>query len=154
MKVVEGLTFDDVLLIPRKSSIKSRKDVDTSSYITKNVKLNIPMVSMNMATVTESEMAIAMAREGGIGIIHRFMPIEEQALEVRKVKRSIGKIIEDPFTVYEDTTLEDAIEIIESNNITALLVIDKENKLSGILTKRDFIFENNLNKKISELMTK
>ena len=154
MKIKEGLTFDDVLLVPKKSDIKSRKDVDTSSYITKNVKLNIPMISLNMATVTESEMAIAMAREGGIGIIHRFMPIKEQALEVKKVKRSIGKKIEDPITVYEDLTLRDAIEIIESNKITALLVINKENKLIGILTQRDFVFEKNLDKKINELMTK
>jgi IMP dehydrogenase len=150
-----GLSFDDVLLVPQKSSVESRRDVNTSSLITKNVRINIPMISLNMATVTESKMAIAMAREGGIGIIHRFMPISEQAVEVRKVKRSTGRIIEDPVTLYEDTTLGDAIKIIESNNeITGLLVVDKENKLGGILTQRDLIFEKDINKPIKELMTK
>jgi IMP dehydrogenase len=150
-----GLSFDDVLLVPKRSSIESRRNVNTSTLITKNVRINLPMISLNMASVTESKMAIAMAREGGIGIIHRFMPIEEQAAEVRKVKRSTGRIIEDPVTLYEDTTLGDAIKIIESNNeITGLLVVDKESKLVGILTQRDIIFEKNTNKLISELMTK
>jgi len=150
-----GLSFDDVLLIPRRSRISSRKYVDTSTYITKNVKLNIPMISLNMATVTESEMAISMAREGGIGIIHRFMPIEEQAKEVRKVKRSTGKIIEDPVTLHEGANLGDAIDLIESNNeITGLLIIDERNKLVGILTQRDIIFEKDRNKPIKELMTR
>ena len=150
-----GLSFDDVLLVPKKSSIESRRNVDTGAFITKNVKINIPMISLNMATVTESKMAIAMAREGGIGIVHRFMPIAEQAAEVRNVKRSTGRIIEDPVTLYEDTTLGDAIKVIESNNeITGLLVVNRENKLVGILTQRDIIFEKDENKPIRDLMTK
>ena len=155
MKVIKtALSFDDVLLIPQKGTISSRSKVNLQTNITKNVKLNIPMISLNMSTVTESEMAIAMAREGGIGIIHRFLPIEEQALEVKRVKRSTGRRIEDPITIKDDKTLKDAIETIESNNeVTGLLIINKEERLTGILTQRDIIFEEDLNKPIRDLMT-
>jgi IMP dehydrogenase len=101
----EGLTFDDVLLIPRLSSINSRKEVDTSSFLTKKIKINIPIVSSPMDTVTEARLAIAIAREGGVGVIHRFMSIEEQVREVMKVKRSEGIIIEKPYTISPNATI-------------------------------------------------
>ena len=153
MKIEEGLTYDDVLMIPQKNPVESRSEVDTSTYITKNVKLNIPMVSMNMATVTESEMAIAMASAGGMGFIHRFLPIEEQAYEVRKVKRTVGMIIEEPLTCYSELVLGAAIELMEANNISSLFVVDKETKLIGIFTSRDYNFETNMDKSVGELMT-
>lgn len=150
----EALTFDDVLLVPKKSDIVSRSLVNTSTYFTKNVKINIPIGSLQMATVTESDMAIAMAREGGIGIIHRFMPIEEQAAEVKRVKKSIGRVIENPLTAFPELRLGDALELMESNDVTSLLITNKENKLSGILTKRDYVFEKNMDVEVKELMTK
>lgn len=153
MKIDEGFTYDDVLLVPRKNSVASRSFVNTSSYITKHIKLNIPMVSQNMATVTESEMAIAMASNGGMGFIHRFMPIEEQAAEVRRVKRSVGMIIEEPVTCSEDMLLGEAIENMQLNNITSLLVVDKQNRLIGIFTTRDYVFETDMAKSVKELMT-
>ncbi len=153
--VGKGVSFDDVLLVPQRTSIRSRKDTDTSTFITKNIKLNIPMISLCMSTVTESKMAIAMALEGGMGIIHRFMTIGEQAVEVRKVKKSMNRIIEDPVTISEEATLEEAIRNMEENNdVTGLLVVDHERKLVGILTKRDFAFERDMKKGVRELMTK
>jgi IMP dehydrogenase len=103
----EGLTFDDVLLLPRPSSINSRKEVDTSTFLTKKIKINIPIVSSPMDTVTEARLAIAIAREGGVGVIHRFMSIEEQVREVIEVKRSEGIIIEKPYTIYPNATIDD-----------------------------------------------
>ncbi len=153
MEIKEGLTYDDVLMIPQRNNVASRSLVDTSTYITRNIKLKIPMVSMHMATVTESDMAIAMASEGGMGFIHRFMPIEEQAAEVRKVKRTVGMIIEDPLTCSDDISLGEAVKKMESENITSLLVVDNENKLIGIFTTRDYVFETDMSKSVKELMT-
>ncbi|MCD4759693.1 IMP dehydrogenase, partial [archaeon] len=153
MKIEEGLTYDDVLMIPQKNAVESRSLVNTSTYITKNVKLNIPMVSIHMATVTESDMAIAMASEGGIGFIHRFMPIPEQVAEVRKVKRTVGMIVEDPLTCYKDLCLGDAIDLMESNHVTSLFVVDSDSRLIGIFTKRDYSFETDMSKSVDELMT-
>src|SRR3989344_2247734 len=150
----EALTFDDVLLLPQKSNIQSRKDVDTSTLLSKNINIKIPIVSSNMDTVTESKMAIAIAREGGIGFIHRFMSIEEQVNEVKIVKRSEGVLIEQPYTLRPDQILEDALEMMQTLKVTGLLVTDINKKLLGILTSRDILFETNLYKKISDLMTK
>ena len=151
----KGFSFDDVLLVPQRTSVRSRKDTDTSTLITKNIKLNIPMISLCMSTVTESRMAISMALEGGMGIIHRFMSIEEQALEVRKVKKSMNRIIEDPLCISENSVLEEAVKVVEENNdVRSLLVVDREKKLAGILTRRDFAFEENMAKPVKELMTK
>ena len=144
-----GLSYDDVLIIPKYSTVKSRKLVSTKTKFSKHITLNTPLVSANMATVTESEMAIAMARHGGIGVIHQFCSIEEQATEVRKVKRSTSHRVESPIQILENSTLSTAKEIMEKNQVTSLLVISEEGKLKGILTRRDYIFEEDLNKKVN-----
>jgi IMP dehydrogenase len=148
----EGLTFDDVLLIPSASSILP-KDVDISSFLTPNIKLNIPIVSAGMDTVTESRLAIAMAREGGIGVIHKNMSIERQALEVDRVKRSEHGIITDPFYLSPSHLITDALAIMERYRISGV-PITVEGKLVGILTNRDLRFETDYNRPIEEVMTK
>ena len=135
----EGLTFDDVLLVPQKSEVLP-KDVDTTTYLTKTIKLNIPLMSAGMDTVTESKMAISMARQGGIGIIHKNMSIEEQALEVDKVKRSESGVIVDPFYLSKDNTLQDADDIMARYKISGVPIVDESHKLIGIITNRDIKF--------------
>lgn len=147
-----GLSYDDVLLVPKHSPVKSRREVEVSTQLTKTIKLNIPFVSANMDTVTESKMAIAMAREGGMGIIHQFMPIANQAAEVRRVKRSTSYVIDEPLTIDENKTVEEALELMEYANIKGLLVVNYEKKLAGILTQRDVLFETNFNKLVKEVM--
>ncbi len=149
--VFEGLTFDDVLLIPQKSDVLPNQ-VDLSTNLTKTIKLNIPMMSSAMDTVTESDLAIAMAREGGIGIIHKNMTIEQQATEVDKVKRSEHGVITDPFFLSPDHTLKDADELMGKFKISGV-PITENNKLVGIITNRDLKFEDDFNKKIKECMT-
>ncbi len=149
----EGLTFDDVLLIPQKSEILP-KDVKTQTYLTKNIKLNIPLMSAGMDTVTESKMAISMARQGGIGIIHKNMSIEDQALEVDKVKRSESGVIVDPFYLSKDHTIQDADDIMARYKISGVPIVDEEGKLIGIITNRDIKFEGDMTKKIEDAMTK
>ncbi|MFT9495946.1 IMP dehydrogenase [Anaerosolibacter sp.] len=151
--VKEGLTFDDVLLIPQKSSVLPR-DVDVKTKLTKKIKLNIPIMSAGMDTVTEARLAIAMAREGGIGIIHKNMPIERQALEVDKVKRSEHGVIVDPFYLSADHVIADALELMERYRISGVPITDEAGKLVGILTNRDIRFEGDMNKKIGDAMTK
>jgi IMP dehydrogenase len=156
MQIREGLTFDDVLLLPRRSGVFSRKDTSTAAKLSRNITLNIPLVSANMDTVTESAMARAMARMGGIGIIHRFLSIEKQVDEVRKVKRAENVMIEDPFTVNPDITLGEAKSFMRREGISGVLVTKekKGNKiLVGILTRRDMLFETDDRKKVSEVMT-
>ncbi|MEK6973688.1 MAG: IMP dehydrogenase [Nanoarchaeota archaeon] len=153
MDIKEGLTFDDVLLVPKKTPVMSRKEVSVQSILTKRIQLNVPLVSANMDTVTESAMAIAMARQGGIGIIHRFLPIEKQVEEVQRVKRSESFIIEKPVTIDQNKTLKEAKILMTVNDIGGILVIDDNNDLSGILTNRDILFQDNPRTKISELMT-
>lgn len=148
-----GLTFDDVLLKPKRSSVVSRKDIDLRTKISRNITLNIPVISEDMDTVTESKMAITMARAGGLGIIHRFLPIERQVEEVLKVKRAENYTIEDPFTIAPEATLKAVKEMMQRLDIQTFLVTGPDRKLLGIFTKRDFIFESDDNKKISELMT-
>jgi len=150
--VKEGITFDDVLLIPAKSEVLPNQ-VDVSTYLTKTIKLNIPLMSAGMDTVTEAKMAISMAREGGIGIIHKNMSIEEQALEVDKVKRSENGVIIDPFFLSPDHLVEDALELMARYKISGV-PITAEGKLVGIITNRDIRFETNYKKKISDSMTK
>ena len=150
--VKEGLTFDDVLLIPAKSEVLPR-DVDVTTRFTKNIKLNIPIVSAGMDTVTEARMAIAIAREGGIGVIHKNMSIEQQAMEVDKVKRSEHGIITDPISLSPDNLILDALAIMERYRISGV-PITIEGRLVGILTNRDLRFESDYNKKIAEVMTK
>jgi IMP dehydrogenase len=148
-----GLTFDDVLLIPGKSSILPR-EVDISTFLTPEIKLNIPIVSAAMDTVTESAMAIAMAREGGIGIIHKNLSIEEQCNEVDKVKRSESGMIRNPITLTPEKTIANALDIMKKYRISGIPIIDKNHKLVGILTNRDLRFEPNKHQKVSDLMTK
>lgn len=152
-KVVgEGLTYDDVLLIPAYSEVLPR-EVSTRSYFSKNISLNSPVVSAAMDTVTESEMAIAMAREGGIGVIHKNMSIAAQAAEVRKVKRSESGMIQDPITLPLNSNVGDALQIMAENKIGGIPVIDEHNMLRGIVTNRDLRFEKNKDRAITEVMT-
>ncbi len=154
MKAIrEGLTFDDVLLVPKKTSVKSRKIVSTKTNLTKNIELNIPIISANMDTVTESAMAIKMALLGGIGIIHRFMSIERQVAEVEKVKRFQNWIIEDPYTTNVNYTVRDCQEYMKKKGVSGLLVIDDNNTVIGIVTNRDVRFETNLDLKVKDVMT-
>jgi len=149
----DALTFDDVLLVPKRSSIHSRKDVDLSTRLSRNIKLNIPIVSANMDSVTESAMAISMAHNGGIGIIHRFMSVERQVEEVLKVKRAESVIIEAPYTIWPSATMSDAKRLMQEKGVSGLLVVDANKKLLGILTARDLLFEDNDLNRVSELMT-
>ena len=150
-KIREGLTFDDVLLVPAKSEVLPR-DVDLSIQLAKNIKLNIPMLSAAMDTVTDSRMAIAMAREGGLGIIHKNMTIEEQAAQVDKVKRSEHGVITDPFYLSPENLISDAEELMSRYRISGV-PITREGKLVGILTTRDLRFETDYSRPIGEVMT-
>ena len=141
MSIREGITFDDVLLVPKFSDISSRTQTDLSTKLSKNITLNIPLISANMDTVTESTMAVTMARQGGIGIIHRFLTIQEQANQVLKVKRSGSVMIENPYLVSQDETISTALDIMTEKEVSGLLVVDSESKLVGILTERDVLFE-------------
>ncbi|MGB7605287.1 MAG: IMP dehydrogenase [Lutisporaceae bacterium] len=149
----EGLTFDDVLLIPAKSEVLP-KDTDVSTYLTRKIKLNIPLMSAGMDTVTEARLAIAIAREGGIGIIHKNMSIEKQAMEVDKVKRSEHGVIVDPFYLSPENIISDAMDLMERYKISGVPITDKKGKLVGILTNRDLRFETDFSRKIDEVMTK
>ncbi|MEY2586773.1 MAG: dehydrogenase [Bacteroidota bacterium] len=148
----EGLTFDDVLLVPAYSDVLPR-EVNTSSRLTKDIVLNIPMLSAAMDTVTEANLAIALAREGGIGILHKNMSIEQQVEQVRKVKRSESGMIIDPVTLQEDAIIEDALRLMKENKIGGIPIVDKSNKLVGILTNRDLRFETDRKRKVKEVMT-
>ena len=149
----EGLTFDDVLLVPAYSEVLPR-DVSIATKLTKNITLNIPMLSAAMDTVTEANLAIALAREGGIGILHKNMTIEKQADQVRKVKRSESGLILDPVTLHENATIGDALKLMRENRIGGIPIVDDKKKLVGILTNRDLRFETSVSKKVSEVMTK
>jgi len=149
----EALTFDDVLLIPARSSVLPR-DVDVSTRLTNKIRLNIPLISAAMDTVTEWQMAIAIAREGGIGIIHKNMSIDEQCEMVDKVKRSESGMIKDPITLYPHQTVAEALELMQKYRISGIPVIDENRKLVGILTNRDLRFEPDLNQPVEKLMTK
>ncbi|MHB9943217.1 IMP dehydrogenase [Clostridium sporogenes] len=150
--IKQAYTFDDVLLVPNKSEVLP-KEVNLSTNLTKKIKLNIPLMSAGMDTVTESKMAIAMAREGGMGIIHKNMTIAEQAGEVDKVKRQENGVITDPFYLAPDNTIQDALNLMSRYRISGV-PITKGEKLVGIITNRDILFENNYEKKIEEVMTK
>lgn len=149
----EGLTFDDVLLMPAYSQVLPR-ETDTSTRLTKSLKLNIPMLSAAMDTVTEANLAMALAREGGLGILHKNMSIEKQAEQVRKVKRSESGLIIDPITLLADATIGDALRLMKENKIGGIPIVDNNNILVGILTNRDLRFETDKKKKVSEAMTK
>ncbi|MFT4738505.1 MAG: IMP dehydrogenase [Cyclobacteriaceae bacterium] len=150
---IEALTYDDVLLLPGYSEVLPR-DTDTGSYITRNIKLNIPLVSAAMDTVTEHQLAISMALEGGIGIIHKNMSIEQQAIQVRKVKRSQSGMILDPITLDVNSTAGDAEHIMKENKIGGIPVIDGNQKLIGIITNRDLRFQKKMSTPVIDIMTK
>ena len=153
MEFREGLTFDDVLLVPKYSDITSRSQTDLSTKLSRNISINIPFVSANMDTVTESSMAVAMARAGGIGIIHRFLTIQEQANEVLKVKRSGSVMIENPYSISAEKSIQDALDYVDEKEVSGLLVVDSNSKLVGIITERDLLFANPTNS-IQDVMTK
>jgi IMP dehydrogenase len=148
----EGFTFDDVLLVPRKSEVLP-KEVDVSTKLSEHVKLNIPLISAGMDTVTEAPLAIAIAREGGIGIIHKNMTVEQQAEEVDRVKRSESGVITNPFSLHADHLVSDAEKLMGKFRISGVPIVDENNKLIGILTNRDLRFVHDYNTVISEVMT-
>ena len=150
--VCEGLTFDDVLLIPSYSEVMPR-EVELSSMFSRNISLNTPVVSAAMDTVTEDLLAIAIAREGGIGVIHKNMSIEKQAAQVRRVKRAENVMISDPVTISSDATVIEVLNLMSEYKIGGIPVVDDNGVLKGIVTNRDLRFENNLNRKIGEIMT-
>ena len=148
----EGLTYDDVLLVPAYSEVLPR-EVNIASYFTKNIKINSPIVSAAMDTVTEYQLAISIAQEGGIGVLHKNMTIEEQAAHVRKVKRSESGMIADPLTILQDATIGDVLLIMAENKIGGIPVVDPNKIFVGIVTNRDLRFEKNLKRPIKEVMT-
>ena len=150
--VAEGLTFDDVLLVPAYSEVLPR-NVDISTRFTRNIKLNAPIVSAAMDTVTEAELAIAIAREGGIGVIHKNMSIEAQAAQVRKVKRAENGMIYDPITLHFSGTVGDALDLMKENRIGGIPIVDDSNTLVGIVTNRDLRFQEDLKRPVQEVMT-
>ena len=148
----EGLTYDDVLLVPSYSE-HLPNEVNLSSRFTRNISIKTPIISAAMDTVTEHDLAISIAQQGGIGVIHKNMSIERQANEVRKVKRSESGMILDPITLDENALIGDALKLMSENKIGGIPVVNKDKNLKGIVTNRDLRFEKELNKKISEVMT-
>ena len=156
MKILQdtALTYDDVLLVPQYSDVDSRRALSTQTKLTKQITLQIPIISANMDVVTESEMAIAMAREGGIGIIHRFLSIDEQARQIQRVKKAESFIVEKPITMSLTHTVGDLNKLMNETGTGGILILDGDEKLVGIVTTRDLLFENNAAKPLSEIMQK
>ncbi len=149
----QGLTYDDVLLVPKQSGIASRKMVSTATRLSRHIRLGIPIVSANMDSVTEAPMAVAMARQGGIGIIHRFMSIEQQVGQVQQVKRAQGSVVEQPYTVLPGQTLAEARRLMDEQEVSGVLVVDERGRLAGILTARDIRFATDPARPVATLMT-
>ncbi|HEY6041386.1 MAG TPA: IMP dehydrogenase [Anaerolineae bacterium] len=147
-----GLTYDDVLLVPQYSDVESRRKLSTETRLTNKLTLQIPIVSANMDTVTESEMAIAVAREGGIGIIHRFMSIEEQTQQIARVKKAESFVVDEPIILTTEHTIGDAKKLVDETGTGGILIVENGHKLVGILTTRDLLFEDDNRKKIAEVM--
>lgn len=152
-QIPTALTYDDVLIVPKHSTLMSRNEAITKTRLTKKININIPIVGANMDTVTESKMAIALARLGGIGILHRFMTIEENIKEIKKTKRAQSFIIPDPYTVNPETTIKEARYYVEHHSVAGLLVANGDKKLLGVLSRRDFWFNDNQNIKVKDIMT-
>ncbi len=148
-----GLTFDDVLLVPRRSGATSRRQIDTRTRLTRRIEMAIPIVSANMDAVTEGEMAIAVARAGGIGIIHRFLPIDRQVAEVRRVKRAESVVLTRPYTFGPERTVREALEFMEEHGSAGLLIVDGGGELLGLVTARDVVFEDDLDRPLTAVMT-
>ena len=153
IRSTKGLTFDDVLLVPKRSAIASRQDVDTSTQLTPKIRLKIPIISANMDTVTESAMAVAMARVGGMGIIHRFMTIEAQARQVQRVKRAEGIVVEDPHSISEDASIRQAKQLMDTYEVGGLVVTNGSKRLIGLVTQRDILLAPDVGALVSSVMT-
>jgi len=153
IRATKGLTFDDVLLVPKRSPVTSRQDVDTSTLLTSNIRLRIPIISANMDTVTESSMAIAMARAGGIGIIHRFMPVEIQARKVRRVKRAEGFMVEQPRSISQDANIFEAKRLMKYHEVGGLVVTNGADELVGLITQRDILLAPDDSALVGSVMT-
>jgi IMP dehydrogenase len=149
-----ALTYDDVLLVPQYSDVDSRRILSTKSWLTKKIALQVPIVSANMDVVTESEMAITMAREGGIGMIHRFMTIAEQARQIQRVKKAESFIVDKPITMKESNTVGDVKRVVDETGTGGILILDKNDKLIGIVSTRDLLFENDTNKPVTAIMSR
>ncbi|MHB8777576.1 MAG: IMP dehydrogenase [Anaerolineales bacterium] len=156
MKILQetGLTYDDVLLVPQYSNVESRRALSTKSRLTKKIALHAPIISANMDVVTESDMAIAIAREGGIGMIHRFITIAEQARQIERVKKAESFIVDQPITMTDAHTVRDVKQVVEETGTGGILIVDKNEKLIGIVTTRDLLFEMDDDKLLTEIMTK
>src|SRR3989304_5038900 len=156
MKILQdtALTYDDVLLVPQYSNLDSRRTLSTKSWLTKKIALHAPIISANMDVVTESEMAIAIAREGGIGMIHRFMTIAEQARQIKRVKKAESFIVDKPITMADTHTVGDVKRVVDDTGPGGILIVDNNEKLIGIVTTRDLLFEDDDNKLLTEIMTK
>src|SRR2546427_1038013 len=148
-----GLRCDDVLLVPRRSRVSTRQQVDTRTQLCRGIALAIPIVSASLDTVTEAQMASEIAREGGIGIIHRFLPIEEHVAEVRRVKRAESVVIDNPFTLGPEATVRHAAAFMQEHGSAGVLVIDRQRRLLGIVTARDVLFEDQPDRPITAVMT-
>ena len=155
MKILQdtALTYDDVLLVPQYSEVDSRRLLSTQTKLTKRITLQIPLVSANMDVVTESEMAIAMAREGGIGIIHRFLTIPEQAHQIERVKKAESFIVDKPITMTESNTVGDLKRVVEETGTGGILILDSSERLIGIVTTRDLLFESDESKCVTKIMS-
>jgi IMP dehydrogenase len=156
MKILpeRALTYDDVLLVPQYSDVDSRRALSTKSWLTKKISLQVPIVSANMDVVTESEMAITMAREGGIGMIHRFMTIAEQARQIGRVKKAESFIVDHPITMSEAHTVGDVRQVVEETGTGGILILDKNDKLIGIVSTRDLLFETDESKPVTQIMSR
>jgi len=153
IRAQKGLTFDDVLLVPKRSSVSSRQEVNTRTHLTAAIPLNIPILSANMDTVTEAAMAIAMAQNGGIGILHRFMTVEQQVRQVRKVKRAQGFMVENPYTIAHDASIEQAEQLMDLHGVGGLIVINGDHRLIGLITRRDILLAPEDLQTVAEVMT-
>ena len=156
MKILQdlALTYDDVLLVPQYSNVDSRRALSTKTCLTKKIALQIPIVSANMDVVTESEMAITMAREGGIGIIHRFMTIAAQARHIGRVKKAESFVVDNPISMRESSTVGDIMQVVEETGTGGILIVDRDEKLIGIVSTRDLLFENDMNKPVTAIMSR
>lgn len=156
MKILPNmaLTYDDVLLVPQYSNVDSRRTLSTKSWLTKNIVLQMPIVSANMDVVTESEMAITMAREGGIGIIHRFLSIAEQARQIQRVKKAESFVVDDPITMTESHTVGDVKRVVDETGTGGILIVDETKKLIGIVSTRDLLFETDMSRPVTAIMSK
>lgn len=153
IRPTKGLTFDDVLLIPKRSTVSSRQEVNTASWLTPTIRLQIPIISANMDTVTEAGMAMAMARVGGLGVLHRFMTVDQQVRQVKQVKRAEGFLVEHPYTISQEATIAQARQMMHHNEIGGLIVTNGQEKMVGLITQRDVLLADNGQAPVSSVMT-